>query len=155
MYLWKGLLSAPFTQEAFLSPFYLWSWNTKNQVQSLNKTSSPTEIDQNIFPAVPWQAHGTAGSWARGLWRNPTNLSILWEVKIPSSATTFLLADFYFPLFRGHLAVFIRFSFSLSLFFIPIQVHTFQKEKTHFNSATTAFSLPMESRTQKLCGCLQ
>lgn len=100
MYLWKGLLPDPFTREGFLSPFYLWSWDTKSQVQSLRKASSPTEINQNISSEVPRQAHGTAGSRARGLQCNLTdpsiNPSILWEVKPPSSAATFLLAVSYF-----------------------------------------------------------
>lgn len=154
MYLWKGLSTAPFTREAFLSPFYLWSWDTKSQVQSLSKASSPTEINQNIFSEVPGQACGTAGSWARGLWCNSTDPFILQEVQLPSSATTFPLRVFFtFPLFWEHLALFICSHFSL--FFIPIKARTFQRERSLFNPATIAFSSLMESITQELCRSLQ
>lgn len=151
MYLWKGLLPVPFPQEAFLSPFCQWSWDTKSQIQFPSKASSRTETNHHIYSEGPWQAHDKSMAQHRA---EPEGygtalITSAPRVKLLRSATTFSLLSSTFSLFRGHLAFFICSHWSTSLFFIPTKVHTLQRKKHHFNSATIAFSLLMENRTKE------
>lgn len=148
----KAFYQPPFTQEAFYFLSICWVETQKATLNPSEGLLAPLKSAKSSFPspmASPW--HSREWSW-RVLVQPHRPLHHLGSSTTQFSQYLSPGCHLLFPCFEG---IWLPPSVPIfSHFFIPINIHIVQREKPHINSATIAFSLLMESRTQEVCQSL-